>query len=203
MLEPRGFYVDCCATGEEGPRKALPGGYDVMVLNAVLPGIHGLEVAKKLRDAGRMIPILMLTGNNTTDFLVQALEAGADDFLGKPFESKELQARVRALSRRGKVVPHVEIGPLLIDPLRRTLSARDQEVRLTGIELRILLALVSAEGEYVSHSELMGTVWDLDFDPGTNLVYSHITNLRRKLGEFDLGHMIDSSRGDGYRIVKN
>ena len=201
ILGPAGLEVDSCLTGEEGLERALPGGYDVIVLDALLPGMSGLDVARELRRAGRTTPIIMLTGVTSTDFLVEALEAGADDFVRKPFNSRELKARIRASSRRGKVVPLVEVGGVRIDPLRRTLAMGQVEVRLTALEARILMELGAQSGEFVTREELLLAVWGIDFDPGTNLVYSHIANIRRKLEGSGLGHLIESTRGRGYRLA--
>ncbi len=201
MLEKGGFTVECCTTGEDALERARAGRFDAIVLDAILPGIHGLDVATALRDGGCTTPILMLTGVTETDFLVEALSMGADDFVGKPFRARELEARIRALIRRGRVVPQLQVGPFLIHPLERTVNNGDDSLRLTGMEMRILLALVSAEGDYVSHDDLLTKIWGMDFDPGTNLVYTHITNLRRKLGRLGAESMIQSSRGQGYRVL--
>jgi two-component system, OmpR family, response regulator len=200
VLAPEGVDLDPVETGREAVDLAMDGRYAVILLDAVLPDLPGLDVARALRAGGCSTPILMLTGLRGTDFLVEALDAGADDFLTKPFRAKELAARVRALSRRGMVVPTVTVGRITIDPLERTLTTGDRTIRLTGVELRLILELASAPGDFMTREHLLSAVWRIDFDTGTNLVYTHINNIRGKLLEQGIEGIIETSRGQGYRL---
>jgi DNA-binding response OmpR family regulator len=164
----------------------------------MLPGLDGLSVCRDIRKAGLTTPILMLTARGELRERVLGLDSGADDYLVKPFEIDELLARVRALVRRSAGLARFVLGDLEIDRIgRRTLLA-GVPVDLTVKEFALLLHLAHRADRTVTRSELMAQVWDLKFDPGTNLLEVHVSRLRAKLG--DHGWMIETVRGLGYRM---
>jgi DNA-binding response OmpR family regulator len=198
VLAEEGFATDLCADGSDALQQAQTGLYDLVVLDWMLPGLDGLSVCRDIRKAGLTTPILMLTARGELRERVLGLDSGADDYLVKPFEIDELLARVRALVRRSAGLARFVLGDLEIDRIgRRTLLA-GVPVDLTVKEFALLLHLAHRADRTVTRSELMAQVWDLKFDPGTNLLEVHVSRLRAKLG--DHGWMIETVRGLGYRM---
>jgi DNA-binding response OmpR family regulator len=171
-----------------------------VVLDRDLPGIHGDEVCRAVRDERPETGILMLTAAGTLDDLVHGLSLGADDYLPKPFRFAELVARIRALGRRSAPSrpPVLRHGDLELDPARRTVTRAGSEVALARKELAVLETLMAADGATVSAEELLERVWDDQIDPFTNVVRMTIMTLRRKLGD---PPVIETMIGVGYRLV--
>jgi two-component system OmpR family response regulator len=199
-LEEAGFEVVVAGTGEDGLRAVTAGVFDAVVLDLILPDLTGHEVVARMREAGMTNPVLMLTGHSEDDLAAASLDSGADDFLTKPFARSELEARLKALIRRSSYRGPFSIGTLRLDPLRHRAVVGNTEIRLTKVEFLILVTLVEARGEFVSREELLRQVWQMDFDPGTNLVYTHVANLRNKLAEAAVDHLLQAERGKGYRV---
>ncbi len=202
-LEEHQNQVDLVDDGLEGLRLASGGLYDLMVLDLRLPGMTGIEIVRTLRDRGVTTPILVLTAQEAIDFKVQALRAGADDYVTKPFAFEELLARVEAIGRRPKQVapPALVVGDLALDTGTREVHRAGQRLDLTPKEYAVLAYLMRHAGRVMSRTLITEYAWDYHFDPGTNIVDVVITRLRKKV---DSGHktkLIHTVRGVGY-VVK-
>lgn len=201
-LTAEGFSVDVARDGEDGLWKATEFGYDVVVLDLMLPGCNGFQVSRRLRGAGNFTPILVLTARDTELDEMASLDAGADDYLTKPFSFPVLVARLRALLRRtagGGPVP-VEVGDLRLDPAQHRCHRGDVEVVLTAREFTVLEFLVRRAGRVVSKQQLLNGIWDSDFDGDPNIVEVYVRRLRRKVDEPFGRHDIVTIRGAGYRL---
>lgn len=200
LLREEGFAVDLAETAEEGCAKALLTDYDAIVLDMNLPDGNGIDVIGALRGRRRMTPILMITANPDREKTVVALDAGADDYLRKPFELDEFRARIRALIRRGGAKPPetLSAGNLMLNRLTRQVTAAGQPVSLTPRELGLLEHFLLNAGQVVTRAELLDKVLDRTFDPGTNIVDVNITRLRKKLQNAGATVAIESRRGEGF-----
>jgi DNA-binding response OmpR family regulator len=198
VLQEEGYVVDGCGKGEPGLRQASSGLYDLVVLDWMLPDLDGLSLCRQLREQGTSLPILMLTSRAELSERVMALDAGADDYLVKPFEIEELAARIRALLRRVAGAGKTSVGPLSLDPRTRRATLGDAPLELTTREYALIAYLTRRAGEVVTRSELLAHVWSTRFDPGSNLVEVHVSRLRDKLGRW--AWMIETVRGSGYRL---
>jgi DNA-binding response OmpR family regulator len=198
-LRREGIAVDLAPDGTDALVKARVIRYDVLVLDRDLPGVHGDDVCRMVRDERPETGILMLTAAGTLDDLVQGLSLGADDYLPKPFRFAELVARIRALARRSTPSrpPILRHGDMELDPARRSLIRAGSAVQLARKELSVLEALMAADGATVSAEELLERVWDDQIDPFTNVVRMTIMTLRRKLGD---PPVIETVIGVGYRM---
>ena len=201
-LEEEGHTVDVAEDGESGARHGHASPYDLIVLDVQLPGLNGLELARDLRRSGVDTPILMLTARDATQDVVRGLDAGADDYLTKPFAFDELLARVRALTRRqtGGSTSVLRYDDLEMDRLRRTVRRRGRPVELSPREFRLLEFLLLHPEQVVARTRLLQAVWDMDFDPETNVVEAHISNLRRKLEDGGRPRLVQTVRGAGYSL---
>ena len=201
-LEEEGYAVDATGDGAEALWHATETDYDAIVLDIMLPSMDGLEVTRRLRSAGRWTPVLLLTARDAVDDRVVGLDAGADDYLVKPFSFAELAARVRALVRRGRVErPAVlEVGDLRLDPARRRAWRNGLELDLSPREFALLELFLSHPGEVLTRTRILEHVWDFAYDPASNVVDQYIGYLRRKIdrpfGRSDL----ETVRGAGYRL---
>jgi two-component system, OmpR family, response regulator VanR len=198
-LRREGMAVDITHDGASALMKARVFPYDVVVLDRDLPELHGDEVCRRLSGDERETKVLMLTAADGLDDVVDGLTLGADDYLPKPFEWKELVARIRALARRaGRARPAVlRRGDLELDPARRSVTRAGAELDLTPKEFGVLEALMSADGAAVSSEDLLQQVWDENADPFTNTVRMTVMTLRRKLGE---PAVLETVMGAGYRV---
>jgi DNA-binding response OmpR family regulator len=193
-----GYVVDQCTSGADGLAQAASGVYDVIVLDWMLPDLDGIAVCRELRRRGTATPVLMLTARGETRERVLGLDAGADDYLVKPFELEELLARVRALVRRAGALTRLRCGALELDPSARRVTLNGRLVNLTTREYALLLYLVRKPDRPVSRTELLSQVWQTHFDPSSNILEVHVSRLRDKLG--DAAWMIETVRGIGYRM---
>jgi DNA-binding response OmpR family regulator len=201
-LSAEGFAVEVSFDGEDGLWRATEGSHDLIVLDLMLPGRNGFQVCAALREAGIWTPILVLTAKDGDLDEAEALDTGADDYLTKPFSFPVLVARVRALLRRtsGRDPVPVSVGDLRIDPGARRVWRGETEVTLTAREFDVLEFLVRRAGQVLSKEEILGGVWDYDFDGDPNIVEVYIGRLRRKVDEpFDVTS-IETLRGAGYRM---
>lgn len=198
-LTEEGHVVDQVSDGQQALEQIEHVAYDAVVLDWMLPGLDGLAVCRAARDRGVRTPILMLTARGEVAEKVLGLDAGADDYLAKPFDLGELLARVRALGRRAGAPSTLRLGPLVIDPIARRAALDGRTVELTSRELALLAYLAQHAGRAVSRSELLQKVWSTSFDTTSNVVEVHVKNLRDKLGEHDA--LIETVRGVGYRAV--
>jgi two-component system OmpR family response regulator len=196
-----GYVVDEAGDGETAIRQVQSITYSAVVLDWMLPGEDGLNVCRTLRSAGSRVPILMLTARAEVPERILGLDAGADDYLAKPFDLGELLARVRALGRRGSQLEATsQVGPLFVDRIERRATIDGRRLDLTPREFALIAYLALEAGRVVPRTELLSRVWETSFDPGSNVVEAHIKNLRDKLGERN--SMIETVRGVGYRLVE-
>jgi len=203
LLRAAGHVVDDCASGPDAIFLGTTESYAVLILDRMVPGIDGLGVLRALRAAGIQTPALFLTAMGEVDDRVEGLETGADDYLVKPFAGSELLARVAALGRRPPVadaVTRLTVGDLEIDLLKRLVTRAGTRIDLQQQEYKLLEYLVRHSGEIVTRTMLLENVWSFHFDPGTNLIESHMSRLRAKIDRgFDY-ELIHTVRGAGYRI---
>ncbi|MGH7701799.1 MAG: response regulator transcription factor, partial [Gemmatimonadales bacterium] len=201
-LTEEGHAVDVATDGDEGARFGHVNPYDLFIVDVQLPGRNGLQLAAELRREGVATPILMLTGRDTTEDVVRGLDAGADDYLTKPFAFDELLARVRALSRRqfGEVSGTLRFADLELDRLRRVVRRGNRAIDLSPREFRLLEHFMLHQDQVLTRTNLLEKVWDMTFDPETNVVDAHISNLRRKLEQRGEPRLIQTVRGAGYAL---
>jgi DNA-binding response OmpR family regulator len=201
-LREEGYAVDLARDGDEAIVLAHVNDYDAILLDLMLPKKNGLQVAAELRREGRTTPILMLTARDATEDVVRGLDAGADDYLAKPFKFDELLARLRALVRRGGAtrVERLAVGPLELDRLKHQAYAGGKPLDLTPREFQLLEHFMMHKDDVVRRTELLEKVWDMHFDPESNVVDVHVGNLRRKLREAGYDGLIRTVRGVGFRL---
>jgi two-component system copper resistance phosphate regulon response regulator CusR len=201
-LEEQRWGVDVVTDGETGERRALSEAYDVVVLDMRLPGRSGLQVLKSLRGRGMDRPVLVLTAQDAVDAKVEALRAGADDYVTKPFAMEELLARVEALSRRPRALasPMLRVADLELDNATRTVRRGGEEIELTPKEYRVLEYLMRHAGRVMSRTLITEYAWDYHFDPGTNIVDVVINHLRKKIDAGRDRRLIHTVRGVGYVV---
>jgi two-component system, OmpR family, response regulator len=202
-LQAEGASVDIAFSGTDGLWMARESPYDALVLDIMLPGINGFQVCDRLRRDGNWTPILMLTAKDGELDEAEALDAGADDYLTKPFSYVVLQARLRALLRRGvKERPSMlTTGDLTLDPAARRCRRGSTELSLTAREFSILEYLMRHPDEVVSKRDLLDHVWDYDFEGDPNIVEVYVRYLRNKIDRPFGRHTIETVRGSGYRVV--
>ena len=203
LLSEDGYAVDLTASGEEGLSLARINSYDAMILDLGLPDRAGLTVLRALRAEGSRLPILILTARAGANEVVQGLDAGADDYLVKPFSNAELKARVRALVRRGGAMrtEQVACGALVINRLTHHALVGGRQLDLTAREFALLEHLALHAGEVVTRTTLLEAIWDMHFDPGTNVVDALVLRLRRKLAAAGASPRVATIRGVGYRLT--
>ena len=197
-----GYAVDVARDGTDGLWRATEDDYDAIVLDIMLPGINGLDVCRQLRAKQRWAPVLLLTARDGVDDRVQGLDAGADDYLTKPFSFAELAARVRALVRRqsGARPAVLEVGDLRVDPAKHQAYRGDVEVALSPKEMALLELLLRHPDEVVTRTQILDHVWDFAYDGGSNVVDQYIAYLRKKIERPFGRNDIETVRGVGYRL---
>lgn len=197
-LGDAGYAVDCAADGKRAHLLGHDEEYDAVVLDLGIPKMDGLAVLRQWREAGRAMPVLVLTARGSWHEKVTGIDSGADDYMSKPFRMEELLARLRALIRRasGQVAPELKCGALVLDPRAGRVTLEGEIVRLTSHEFRVLSYLMHHSGRVVSQSELTEHIYAQSFDRDSNTVEVFIARLRRKLGPA----LIETVRGLGYRI---
>jgi DNA-binding response OmpR family regulator len=201
-LREESYAVDHAADGQEAEWLAFENPYDLIILDLMLPRKNGLEVLKTLRDGGMVAPVLILTARDTKEDVVKGLDRGADDYLTKPFNLDELLARVRALLRRqsGEPATIIEAGPLRIDPSRKEVTREGQTLHLTAKEYALLEYMARHGGTVLSRTQLSEHVWDMNFEPTSNVVDVYIGYLRNKVDKPFEQALIKTVRGHGYML---
>ena len=197
--------VDIATDGIAASRQCQENDYDAVILDVMLPGKDGLAVCRDLRAAGSDVPVLMLTARDAVEARVQGLDAGADDYLTKPFDFRELLARVRALTRRDRrpLAPErIEVGPLAIDVAGQRVWVDGRELELTSREYALLEYLARRAGEVVGRADIAEHVWDENYDPFSNVVDVYVQRLRRKVDTGDGPSLIRTRRGQGYQLSR-
>jgi two-component system OmpR family response regulator/two-component system response regulator MprA len=201
-LEEEGYLVRWESTGASGLARAFEQLFDLVLLDVRLPDLSGLDVCRRLRLHDPGLPILMLTALDAVEDRVKGLEAGADDYLPKPFAFEELLARIRALTRRVRYRSNetrFRDGPLRLDPVARTCRCIDRPLELTHKEFDLLAYFLARKNDVVSREDIHREVWGLDFDRSTNLIDVYVGYIRRKLQEAGCASRLVAVRGVGYR----
>jgi two-component system copper resistance phosphate regulon response regulator CusR len=201
-LKEEGYVVDVARDGEEATMLAHVNDYDAVLLDVVLPKKNGFQIAAELRREGRNTPILMLTSRDAPEDVVRGLDAGADDYLSKPFRFDELLARIRALHRRGGAerLDVLRYGAVTLDRLRHVATVNARPLDLTAKEFQLLEFFLLHAEEVVRRTTLLEKVWDMHFDPESNVVDVHVGNLRRKLTRAAGEPLLTTVRGVGFSL---
>jgi DNA-binding response OmpR family regulator len=201
-LREEGHQVESAATGEDGIELAASEDIDLVIIDIGLPGLDGHQVLATIRDRKPTLPAIMLTARDDVTSKVRALDAGADDYIVKPFSFAELTARMRAAMRRGdqRRASGIEVGDLRIDFLQRRAWRGGRLIELSNREFTLLAYLMQHAGQVLTRTQLLEAVWDYDFDPGSNVVDVYIRYLRRKIDEPGRPSVIQALRGVGYRF---
>jgi len=199
-LSEEGHGVRSCSAGPAAERALSEGGIDAVLLDWMLPGESGIELLRRWRARGDVTPVIMLTARDAVEDRVAALDAGADDYLVKPFSFEELLARLRAVLRRvsGRASPVLRCGDLALDPATHRVTRAGVEVRLTAREFALLQFLLQHAGEVVSRSRIAAAVWEHDFDTFSNVVEVYVRYLRAKIDEPFGRPLLHTVRGAGY-----
>ena len=199
-MSQAGYAVDLTGDGEEALHLGNTEPYDAVILDLGLPLLDGIQVLERWRRAGRTMPVLVLTARDRWSDKVAGIDAGADDYVAKPFHMAEVQARLRALIRRAAGHSSAEIvcGPIRLDTRAARVSVAGEDIRLTGHEFRVLAYLMHHKGRVISRTELTEHIYDQDFDRDSNTIEVFIGRLRKKLGP----ELIETVRGLGYRLVE-
>ncbi|MFC0183493.1 DNA-binding response regulator, OmpR family, contains REC and winged-helix (wHTH) domain [Pseudarcicella hirudinis] len=201
-LEEHHFEVDVAYDGQMGLQLATRRNYNLIISDIILPGINGLELCRKMREAGVVSPILMLTALGTIDDKIVGLDAGADDYLAKPFEFRELMAHIRALTRRGTntflTANTLKFADLEMDLDTKTVVRGGKEISLTAKEFVLLEYFVRHQGRVISKVELAEKIWDVTFDTGTNVIEVYVNFLRKKIDKDFEPKLLHTQIGMGY-----
>lgn len=202
-LREEGYAVDLAPDGDQATMLAHVNEYDLILLDMMLPKKNGLQVASELRAEGRSTPVLMLTARDASEDVVRGLDAGADDYLTKPFKFDELLARVRALVRRGGAgrTELLKYGPVIMDRLKHRVDIKGKKIELTPKEFQLLEHFLLHPEAVQRRTGLLEKVWDMHFDPESNVVDVHVGNLRRKLKRASGIDMIQTVRGVGFLLL--
>ncbi len=201
-LEEESYAVDVTGDGEEAVWYACENTYDAIILDVMLPGLDGFEVCRRLRQASRWAPVLMLTARESIEDRVRGLDVGADDYMVKPFSFAELTARLRALLRRGaqERPPVLEVGDLRLDPARHHASRADTPIDLSPKEFALLELFMRHPGEVLTRTRVIEHVWDFAYDATSNVVDQYVGYLRRKIDRPFGREDLETVRGAGYRL---
>jgi two-component system response regulator PhoP len=203
LREGPGFAVDCAEDGELGGELAKQGCYDLIVLDLMLPRVDGLTMLRQLRARDNATPVLILTAKDGAASTIELLNAGADDYLSKPFDLGELLARAKALIRRGKGASHplLTVADIEVNTLEQTVRRAGRLIDLSPTEYRILEYMVHRPRVIVSKRELLEHLYDYNWEHHSNVIEAHISNLRKKLGADTDQQAVETLRGRGYRLV--
>ena len=200
LQENAGYAVDVSLDGADGLFMAESNPYDAIILDLMLPKLDGLTLLQRLRAKGSRVPVLVLTARDEKDSVIALLNAGADDYLSKPFDLGELIARLKALIRRGKgqLVAVLRVGDLEVNTLDHQVAYRGSPVRLTAMEYRVLEYLAHRPGAVISKTELLEHLYDYNWEKFSNVVEVYVSGLRRKLDDGASHQVIQTLRGQGY-----
>ena len=208
LKEGPGYAVDLSHDGEEGAHLAALGDYDLIILDLMLPKMSGPDVLKYIRASGDRTPVLILTAVNTKASVIELLNNGADDYLGKPFDLGELIARAKALIRRGKGVSHpiLRIGDLVVDTIEKSVTRGGIELELSPTEYRIMEYMSHRPRSVISKQTLLEHLYDFNWEHHSNVIEAHVSNLRRKLNratetQSPPMQFLETLRGRGYRLL--
>lgn len=204
ILKHNNYSVDAVYDGQEALDYILEEEYDGIILDVMMPRVDGLAVVKRLREAGYNTPVMLLTAKSEIDDRVEGLDAGADDYLTKPFATSELLARIRAMTRRRQeqVTTSLEFGNISLSPVTYELSAEGGSIRLANKEYQMMEMLISNHSKLISTERFMEKIWGYDSEAEINVVWVYISYLRKKLNEIDANVVIKATRGVGYSLEK-
>ncbi|MCF0057051.1 response regulator transcription factor [Dyadobacter sp. CY356] len=203
-LSAAGHEITVAMDGKSGLEMALKHQFDLIILDLMLPVMNGMEVCRNIRNANSSTPVLMLTALGTTENIVSGLDAGADDYMTKPFKLAELEARIRTLTRRTKEPEKVsstdflKMGDLVLDKITKTVTRNGQPITVTATEFRLLEFLLSNQNRVLNRMEILENVWDINFNLGTNVVDVYINYLRKKIDKNSSVKLIHTVFGMGY-----
>jgi two-component system OmpR family response regulator len=199
-LQVHGNQVDCAASGTDGLARAIAGNYDVITLDRMLPGLDGLSLVKRLREAGVRTPVLMISALSDVDERIRGLRAGGDDYMTKPFAPDEMAARIEVLLRREarQQETTLRVEDLSLDLMSRSARRGEASVELLPIEFKLLEYLMRHSGQVLTRTMIFEAVWGYRFDPGTNVIDVHMARLRRKIDAGRTPSLIRTVRGCGY-----
>lgn len=202
-LEEQHFFTDVAYDGVIGKKLALQNDYDVVIMDIILPQINGLDLCKQLRKVKPGLPIIMLTALGTTDDKVEGLDAGADDYLVKPFDFRELLARIRTVTKRHTTNPFIKghmlkIADLELNPQTMAVNRSGKEISLTPKEFKLLEYMMNNSGRILTRAEIAEKVWDTTFDTGTNFIDVYINYLRKKIDKDYSTKLIHTKAGVGF-----
>ncbi len=205
-LEENYYEVDAATDGQTGKQMAIQNSYGLIITDIILPGLNGRELCKELREASIDTPVLMLSALGTTDDVVSGFDYGADDYLAKPFEFRELLARIKAIVKRhGRTKPEENIlkfDDLMMDLNMKKVTRKGKSIELTAKEFALLEYFLRNQGKVISRAELAKNIWKVDFDTGTNMVEVYVNYLRKKIDrDFDR-KLIHTQFGMGY-VLRN
>ncbi len=197
-----GYAVSTCYDGAKGLEAAASDSFDLILLDLMLPGANGFDVLKNLRSFGIHTPVIIISALSETEHLVKGLDLGAVDYIKKPFEWEELLARIRVVQKKyfGQESPVIKIEDLTIDLIGRKVMRNGKEIKLTAKEFILLEYLARNANRIVSKNQIMENVWEMDFDPGSNIVEVHIYQLRKKINEGFENKLIETVVGLGYSL---
>jgi DNA-binding response OmpR family regulator len=201
-LREQSYAVDVSANGDEALYQTEINSYDIVILDVMIPGKDGFEVCRELRKSGKRMPVLMLTARDAVEDRIRGLDHGADDYLTKPFEFRELLARMRALLRRSGELrpPQIKVGDLVLDMAAQSVSRSGRQIPMTAKEYALAEFLARNAGRVVGRAEIAEHVWDEEFDPFSNLIEVYVNRLRRKIDAGEAKPLLQTRRGAGYLL---
>jgi DNA-binding response OmpR family regulator len=203
-LSASGYEIAVAMDGQSGLQMAGQHDFSLIILDLMIPVMNGMEVCRRIRESGLATPILMLTALGTTENIVSGLDAGADDYMTKPFKLAELEARIRTLTRRGKEqekeknTSSLKMADLILDKNTKTVTRDSQPIELTATEFRLLEFLLSNQNRVLNRMEILENVWDINFNLGTNVVDVYVNYLRKKIDKKHKTKLIHTVFGMGY-----
>jgi len=204
-LKEQGYTVDCCNDGNQGYLMIFEPGYDLVILDIMLPGKDGLSILRSLREDKHTVPVIILTARSAVNERIEGLNLGADDYLCKPFYIGELIARITAITRRasGNTLNLIHCNKLTMNLISREVKIDNHRIDLTNREFNLLELLMRQPGKVLTRTQILEYVWGYGFDPLTNIVDVYIRRLRNKLNEYHDVDEIETVRGVGYRLRKH
>lgn len=199
ILILNGYIVDCANDGIEALDYLRINSYDLVIMDIMMPRLDGISTLKKIRKDGNSVPVLLLTAKSMVDDKVEGLDNGADDYMTKPFQSKELLARIRALTRRQNQITTMSVGNLTLDPNTYEMSA-EKTIKLTNKEFKVMEVLIRNTNSYLRSEKIMDSIYDISSDTEIGVIWVFISTLRKKLDEIGSNYNIVTRKGVGYRL---
>lgn len=199
ILILNGYIVDCANDGIEALNYLNINSYDLVIMDIMMPRLDGISTLKKIRKDGNSVPVLLLTAKSMVDDKVEGLDNGADDYMTKPFQSKELLARIRALTRRQNQITTMSVGNLTLDPNTYEMCAK-KTIKLTNKEFKVMEVLIRNTNSYLGSEKIMDSIYDISSDTEIGVIWVFISTLRKKLDEIGSNYNIVTRKGVGYRL---